>query len=672
MPLPFLVAARLDATAFARPITPLLSMSCRPVFQTAAVLCVVVSGCAQRFVELRERRYDPVADRIKLYAFGGPRATERTQQVIRKYGLDRDWSDESKAITGLARAYASEPNLEVCYALAELNYIAGSKGELFDQDKAFSHFLTANAYAHAYLFSPEHEDARNIYDPWFREASEIYNSSLESGLRIGQRLGQFKPDHNVVVNTSAGPIEFRITTDRMKWNAERIDEFKFVSDYRVVGLNNVHQRKGLGVPLIAIQHRKDSPKDTYYPEGFSFPVTAFLRWDYNADGNTVTRCTVELYDPLETSMTRVGKHEVALESDSSTPLAYFLNNAELETVKHLGFFLPHKAERVSGLYMVQPYDRDKIPVVMVHGLWSSPMTWMEALNDLMADAEIRDRFQFWFYLYPSGEPFLKTAADLRADLNEVQSTFGSSESLENMVVVGHSMGGLIARLLTIDSGDRFIASVSDNPARIRREPTFQQVSHHYVFSSQPHVRRVVTIGTPYRGSKFANPFSQFALRRLANLPKDTIHDAARVVAKSSGWFVPPRTSLDSLSADSSVLRVVATSPASDDVHYHNVAGVIDRQWIKEKTDGVVTLASARREDVESELVVDAHHGSVHRHPLTILELRRILLEHATEFDSTKTSRNPIRLLGHEAEASEPTAADWTAPIPSSRPVIARQ
>lgn len=636
------------------------------VLQTAALLCLVVSGCAQRFVELRERPFDPVADRIKLYAFGGPRATERTQLVFRKYGLDRDWSDDDEAINGLARVYADEPNLEVCYALAELNYIAGRKSELFDLDVAFSRFLTANAYAHAYLFSPEHLEARNVYDPSFREASEIYNSSLESGLRIGQKLGQFTPNNSVVIKTSAGPIEFRITTEHMHWNSERINEFKFASDYRVVGLNNVHQRKGLGVPLIAIQHRKDSASDAYYPEGFSFPVTAFLRWEFKTEGSKSTRCTVELYDPLETAVTQVGQHEVALESDTSTPLAYFLNNTELKTVKHLGFFLPHIAERVAGLYMIQPYDPDKIPVVMVHGLWSSPMTWMEALNDLMADASIRDRYQFWFYLYPSGEPFLKTAADLRADLNEVQTTFGASQSLENMVVVGHSMGGLIARLLTIDSGDRFVASVSDDPAGLRRDPAFQQVSHQYVFSSQPNVRRVVTIGTPFRGSKFANPFSQSALRKLINLPTDTIHDAARVVANSSGWFVPPRTSLDSLSADSPVLRVVATSPASKEVHYHNVAGVIRSRWLKEETDGVVTLVSARREDVESELVVDANHGDVHRHPLTILELRRILLEHATEFDDAKSKRNPIRLLGHRLSADENRSDEWTAPVQSSR------
>ncbi len=638
----------------------------------AAVLMACVSGCAQRFVELRERRFDPVADRIKLYALGGPRPTERTEQVLRKYGLDEGFlSDGTNAIEQLARVHEVEPTHQACYALAELNYIAGRKKELFGKSAAFSHFVAANAYAHAYLFSPDYEDVRNVYDPWFRGASELYNSSLESGLRIGQELGQLKPNHEVTVKTCVGPIEVRITADKMKWNAGRIDEFKFASDYRVVGLNNVHQQKGLGVPLIAIQHRRDSFEEQYFPDGYSFPVTAFLRWEVPTGPSTKARCVVELYDPLETSQTMVGDHKVALESDLSTPLALFLNDAELQTVSHLGLLRPNKAERVSGLYMVQPYDPAKIPVLMVHGIWSSPMTWMEALNDLTADPNIRDRFQFWFYMYPSGEPFLKTAADLRADLAEVQARYGVSEPLQDMVVVGHSMGGLISRLLTIDSDDRFIASVSQEPSKLRSNPAFQQVAHHYEFSSQPIVRRVVTIGTPFRGSKFANPFSQFALRKLISLPGDAIRDAARVVTNTSGGFMPPRTSLDSLSPDSPILQVVAASPTSDDVHYHNVAGVIPHRWIKEKTDGVVTLASARRNDVESELVVPAHHGKVHRHPLTILELRRILMTHAAEFDAVQAKKNPIRLLGHEQPSGRTQSADWKTPVRSSRPRLPR-
>ncbi|MDA1017272.1 MAG: alpha/beta fold hydrolase [Planctomycetota bacterium] len=641
-----------------------------------ALMCLLICGCAQRFVELRERRFDPVADRIKLYAKGGPRPTERTRQVLRKYDLDNTWSDNISSIDGLVAVYRTQPTSEICYALAELNYIAGRKREVFYKQLAFSHFVASVAYSYAYLFSPKFDATRNVYDPWFRGASELYNSSLESGLRIAQGLDRFKPNQVVTVETCAGPIEFKITTEHMQWNSHRAHEFKFVSDYRVVGLNNVHETKGLGVPLIAIQHRHGRPDEQFYPKGLSFPVTAFLRWEGVDDEHLHARCTVELYDPLESAETVVADHHVPLESDLSTPLAHYLNNSQLEALGLMGLLRPDRAERVSGLYMTQPFQPDKIPVVMVHGIWSSPMTWMEALNDLLADPEIRQRYQFWFYLYPSGEPFLKTAADLRQDLAEVRRIFCEQESppkMDEMVVIGHSMGGLISRLLTIDSGDRFIASITGKRGinQLDQDAALQKVAHQFVFEQQQAVRRVVTIGTPFRGSKFANPFSQFALRKLINLPKSTLDDVTRALARTSGLghaeVMVPRTSLDALSPDSPILQTVALSEASPRVHYHNILGAIREAPLERNTDGVVTFASAHRDDVESELIVKADHTNVHRHPLAILELRRILMIHAAEVDSRLYK---IRLARHElTNESETTHAQSATPIKTVGPHV---
>lgn len=634
-----------------------------------ALMCLLLGGCAQRFVELRERRFDPVADRIKLYAKGGPRATERTRQVLRKYDLDSTWSDGESSIEGLVSVYRLQPTPEICYALAELNHIAGRKREVFQKKRAFSHFVASVSYAYAYLFSPLFDESRNVYDPWFRGAGELYNSSLESGLRIAQGLDRFKAGQVVTVQTCAGPIEFKVTTEHMRSNSCRAHEFKFVSDYRVVGLSNVHQTKGLGVPLIAIQHNHDQVDERYYPKGLSFPVTAFLRWDDVDDEHLHARCTVELYDPLQSTETTVAGHTVPLESDLSTPLAHYLNNPQLQALSHLGLLRPVRAQSVAGLYMTQPFQQDKIPVVMVHGIWSSPMTWMEAVNDLLADPEIRERFQFWFYLYPSGEPFLKTAADLRRDLAELRDIFPSDSDgktprkLDEMVVIGHSMGGLISRLLTIDSGDRFIAAITGNRGirQLDQSSALQQVAHEFVFEQHQGVRRVVTIGTPYRGSKFANPFSQFALRRLINLPKSTFDDVTRDIARFSGIkhaeIMVPRTSLDALSPDSPILQTLAMSEASPHVSYHNIVGVIHDVPLDRNTDGVVTFASAHRDDVESELIVNADHKQVHRHPLAILELRRILMIHAAEVDlrhykirtvSTDAAHSPSRLMYREA------------------------
>ena len=116
--------------------------------------------------------------------------------------------------------------------------------------------------------------------------------------------------------------------------------------------------------------------------------------------------------------------------------------------------------------MVEPFDPNRIPVVMVHGLWSSPTTWMEMFNDLRAFPEIRSRYQFWFFLYPTGQPFWTSAAQLRDTLAEVRQTLDpqlQNPNLDQMVLVGHSMGGLVSQLQTLESGDDFWRIVSDKP-----------------------------------------------------------------------------------------------------------------------------------------------------------------------------------------------------------------
>ena len=116
--------------------------------------------------------------------------------------------------------------------------------------------------------------------------------------------------------------------------------------------------------------------------------------------------------------------------------------------------------------MLEPYTPGKIPVLMVHGLWSSPLTWMEMFNDLRSMREIRDNYQFWFYEYPTGQPFWDSAAQLRDDLaktREVLDPAHAEPALDQMVLVGHSMGGLLSKLQVVDSGDAFWRTVSDEP-----------------------------------------------------------------------------------------------------------------------------------------------------------------------------------------------------------------
>jgi pimeloyl-ACP methyl ester carboxylesterase len=88
------------------------------------------------------------------------------------------------------------------------------------------------------------------------------------------------------------------------------------------------------------------------------------------------------------------------------------------------------------IYFFEPYDADKIPVLFVHGALGSPAVWQKAIEYLD-----RQRFQPWFFYYPSGLPLEKISSALNKMVIALQRHHGFQE----MHVVAHSMGGIVAR-----------------------------------------------------------------------------------------------------------------------------------------------------------------------------------------------------------------------------------
>ena len=124
---------------------------------------------------------------------------------------------------------------------------------------------------------------------------------------------------------------------------------------------------------------------------------------------------------------------------------------------------PHEP---SGLAPVSPYVRGKTPVVFVHGLWARPSSWRPMIEALAADPAIDGRFQFWTFGYSTGNPIPYSAYLLRRDLDEARRRLDpgrTDPALDRMVLVGHSMGGLLCKMVAVDPGDRLWRAVSDRP-----------------------------------------------------------------------------------------------------------------------------------------------------------------------------------------------------------------
>lgn len=620
------------------------------------------TGCVStrsEWVTVRGTPRNPLDATLQLFSKEGPRPSDRTAQVLRRYDLTRlAEQDLSSAITNLTQVHQTTGDREVQYSVAELAYIAGKRNESRERSEALSYFGTSLMYAYDYLFDANQAGSLNPYDPQFRGVCDLYNQSLEATLRLVQADGVLRPGTQGTVRTVGQHCKFDIELHSSGWHAEDFDNFKFVSDYQIAGLRNHYHTYGLGVPIIAERrsHEHETGAEQFYPDKLTFPLTAFLRIDRTQTAGGQQMCprhfVLELHDPLDRQHLAVGDTRVPLESDLSTPLAYFLNQPDfkIEEVSTLGLLNPSEVEALQGLYMLEPYDPGKMPVVMVHGLWSSPVTWMEMFNDLRSDPQLRERYQFWFYLYPTGQPFWVSASQMRRDIVAARATIDPQQAapaLDQMVLVGHSMGGLVSKLQGIDSGDQFWATMSDRSFDdLQADPQLKdELRRAFFFQPNPSVRRVVTIGTPHRGSSFANDLTQWAGNKLIRMPMQLVTGRQQLLANNRGYFRPDapidiRTSLDSLDPHSVLLGTLRGAEPGPWVRFHNIAGRQDTgawyQWFSEEGDGVVSLDSARLDglpNVESQLVVEADHLGVHRHPQSVLEVRRILLQQLAELEN---------------------------------------
>jgi pimeloyl-ACP methyl ester carboxylesterase len=658
--------------------------SCTTIVVLAVALgMLVLAGCSSSPVKLRSVPKSPLIDELNLASYGGPKPSDRTIQLLRVYNLSDDLNGNYAALLKKLQAISDrEPAADTAYALSELAYLGAKKTESRDKQAALDLYGASVLHAYDFLFDPRFASTRNQYDPEYRGACDLYNGALESALRIVFATKELTPNKTKTINTASGPWDITCVLQGGRWQASDFERFEFVSDYDVPGLKNLYQTHGLGVPLIAVRHSykdKDEPVGAkYYPEGLSFPVTAFLRPLSRIDrqnGQIMARnqSQLELYDPLTNDATLVAGQAVPLESDLTTPLAYFLSRPEMNLDSStLGLLDPDALLRKptnallgkqesgpkKGLYMVQPYEPGKIPVLMVHGLWSSPMTWMEMFNDLRSQREIRQRYQFWFYLYPTGQPFWLSAAQLRRDLVHVRETLDPTHqepALDQMVLIGHSMGGLVSHMQTIQSGDDYWRLVSNEPfCQIKAdEKAKRKLAENFFFQPSPSIRRVVMIGTPHRGSTYSDQTSQWLLAKLMH-PVKRIADMQQGLfvdnpgAFSGGSLLNVYTSIDSLSPSSPVFPVMLAARRPPWVKYHSIVGLLPKDsWlakVSSEGDGVVARESAHFEGAVSEITVAAGHTTVHAHPAAVLEVRRILLEHLAELDGhppESTAQRPM-------------------------------
>jgi pimeloyl-ACP methyl ester carboxylesterase len=168
---------------------------------------------------------------------------------------------------------------------------------------------------------------------------------------------------------------------------------------------------------------------------------------------------VRLADPSRIGTIRVGDRTfpVAMDLEAALDANHATGPRFLDG---LGYLLRSDRKR-SRLTFLQPYEPEKIPIVLIHGLISTPRMWAPVVKGLMAVPEIRERYQFWFFYYPTGQPIPLSALQLRDALDEALLAHQVKPSL---ILIGHSMGGILARAqvsrMTPEAADEILPNVS--------------------------------------------------------------------------------------------------------------------------------------------------------------------------------------------------------------------
>ncbi|HEY7153174.1 MAG TPA: hypothetical protein VH575_04360 [Gemmataceae bacterium] len=675
----------------------------------SALLLAALPGCASIRVDHTHRPALLAAWRAS--AVLRDEVSPRTLQTLRQYDLAKWYADSPDETAAKLHALVlRDPQPELLFALAEINYVRGRKAEKHDCGHATACYYLCAGYAYHYLFDeppkpapdmeanlsivgyssgprPVHHVPRSpIFDPRFRLACDLYNAGLAKCISAAQRIGHLDPRQELRLPTLDGNgFTLSVVHNGFTWKPEEFGKLLIAADYQVVGVANQHRSYGLGVPLIATRAATPDKEDaarTFYPRQASFAATAFFRFNGTlADLGAQRSGRLELYNPLTIQAVEAAGQVVPLETDLTTPLAYFLANSNLgEITDIVGFVRGDRSDRIrgqTGIRMLAPYQRGKIPVVLVHGLLSSPLTWAPVMNDLQADPTLRERYQFWYYYYPTGAPYLSTAAELRRQLAQLRQEVDPAHedaALDNMVFVGHSMGGLISRLMTIDSGNEFWDLVSPKEPfdKIKLpDDAREELQRTFFFQRESCVTRCIFIGTPHHGSKLSpSPLGRLAVH-LVQMPSDLMTartDLAKDnpdLAKALQKHALP-TSVDLLSPDSLALKLMSSQPRPPRVHYHSIVGWVTtatsnvERWLASDSndpgDGVVPWKSAHLDVpriAESEVRVPADHFHVHHHPLAIQEVRRILMEHYQEYIRGKDGRQELQLTSDADKKAAP-------------------
>lgn len=409
------------------------------------------------------------------------------------------------------------------------------------------------------------------------------------------------------------------------------------TEVKLNGFSRVVAHGGLGIPVVLSQQDPLRVSRPFHPvKGEFLPATAVLEFPAVAVGQA-SEARLRFYNPLMVSEVKTGGRSLPLAENLTAALQGPLTDAIDDKNGQQKLTPSASGEDESQLFFLSRYDRSKVPVVFVHGMRSGPSVWKNTVNELFADPELRRRYQPVCFIYPSGLPIPASAARLRELLTRSRAAFDPGHhdaGFGRMVLVGHSMGGLLARMQVIDSKKDFWSAFFTVPPRelagdidVKTQRMLQQS---LFFEHRDDVKTTVFISTPHQGSELAdNTFLRSLVRLILFLPKTARQRLQAITALPAAVIQPTLRSFgdwgmegtENLTTKHPYFRALARQPLT--VPFHSVIASRNAADFRHGSDGIVPYWSSHLEGAVSETIVPYPHASLEE-PKTVQAVMTIL------------------------------------------------
>jgi len=483
---------------------------------------------------------------------------------------------------------------------------------------ALGHDLLAAKISYGVLErQPKDESARSIYNfAVARVVQDVHRANLEPWrhpVTVATDEGHYTLESPKPVDADHDPGRYDLfPTDTLKIGG------KFFETYSTVS--------GLGAPIAVVgRTQSQNFRQQYKLRRIYAPITAIIRF-------TGRKASLEFIDPLNIERITLNRQTLPLAADFDAPTALLIARERPERLGLSRVMNPGAYADTTLLTRLQQFDPARTPVIFVHGLQETGASWAPMIDSLRDDAAIRKHYQFWYFSYPSGYPYPYAAALFRQDLDGIERAFPNHKRI---VLIGHSMGGLISRLMITDSGDKIWRTFFATPPAKTPLPndTRKLLEEAFIFNHRLDVQRVIFISTPHRGSDLASNWIGRIGAGLVRTPRpfESVYASVKpllIVDPAARPLNRLPNSVDTLEPNDRFVEAVNKLPITSDIPYHSIIGDRGRGDTPNSSDGVVPYWSSHLPGARSELIVNSDHGAQYN-PQAILEVKRILKKNLT-------------------------------------------